>query len=91
MALNALLVSEQDRVWIGADPGGKKNFGLAILKAEGSARTWCVDCADEAIAVVVEHKKTTPAGVDVDAPLKNLSTNRDSSEQGPSRFWLAPI
>jgi predicted nuclease with RNAse H fold len=62
-------MKHSDRVWIGADPGGKRNFGLAILKADGSARTWCVDCADEAIDVVIKELDTAPTGAGVDAPL----------------------
>jgi len=30
-------MSHQDSVWIGADPGAKGTFGLAILKGDGSA------------------------------------------------------
>ena len=56
-------------MWIGADPGGKGKFGLAILKGDGSARSWCVNCADEAVDVVVKHVNATPTGVGVDAPL----------------------
>ncbi|MGC2423325.1 MAG: DUF429 domain-containing protein [Nitrospirota bacterium] len=59
----------QDSVWIGADPGGDSHFGLAILKSDGSVRTWCVNCADEAVTVVVENVNATPNGFGVDAPL----------------------
>ena len=92
MALNALPVSQQDRVWIGVDPGGKKNFGLAILKANGSARAWRVDCADEAIEVVVEQVKTKPAGVGVDAPLwwsSGLSSDRYADQWLRKRYGLS--
>ena len=74
-----------DKIWIGADPGGKGNFGLAVLKSDGSARTCCVDCADEAIQVVVQHAKSTPAGVGVDAPLW-WSSGRSSDRQADQ--WL---
>jgi hypothetical protein len=57
------------KIWIGADPGGTGNFGLAILKSDGSAHTCCVNCADEAIDVVKERVKIQPAGVGVDSPL----------------------
>ncbi len=63
-------MSEGDRPWIGADPGGKNNFGIAILQSDGSAYTCGVSCADEAIDVVRQQvKDSTPAGVGVDAPL----------------------
>jgi predicted nuclease with RNAse H fold len=62
-------MSSPDKFWIGADPGGKSNFGLAILKSDDSAHTSCVDCADEAIQVVLQHVNSTPAGVGVDSPL----------------------
>jgi predicted nuclease with RNAse H fold len=62
-------LNRKDSVWIGADPGGKNNFGLAILHSDGSARTFCVDCTDEAIQVLLQHLHTTPTGVGVDAPL----------------------
>jgi predicted nuclease with RNAse H fold len=62
-------MSFSDTVWIGADPGGKGNFGLAILKSNGTVRTCCVDCADKAIEVVNQNVKSTPSGVGVDAPL----------------------
>jgi predicted nuclease with RNAse H fold len=57
------------KIWIGADPGGTGNFGLAILKSDGSVHTCCVNCADEAIDVVKERVKIQPAGVGVDSPL----------------------
>ncbi|MDP2602365.1 MAG: DUF429 domain-containing protein [Deltaproteobacteria bacterium] len=91
MALNALLVSERDRVWIGADPGGKKNFGLAILKADGSARTWGVDCADEAVNVIVANVKSFPAGVGVDAPLwwsSGQSSDREADKWLRKKYRL---
>ncbi len=57
------------KIWIGADPGGVRNFGLAILKSDGSAHACCVNCVDEAIDVVKEQVEVQPAGVGVDAPL----------------------
>lgn len=63
-------MSEADRVWIGADPGGKSNFGIAILRSNGEAYTCCVDCADEAVETVRnEVGNTRPSGVGIDAPL----------------------
>ena len=59
----------QEKIWIGADPGGKAKFGLAILRADGSIKTWCVDCADAAVEQVGKQGVTAPAGIGVDAPL----------------------
>jgi len=52
-------MSVADQVWIGADPGGKGNFGLAILESNGSASTYCVDCTDEAVQIVVKRVNST--------------------------------
>lgn len=62
-------MSEADKVWVGADPGGAGNFGLAILAGDGTARTWCTNCADDAVTLVRERVSVPPAGVGVDAPL----------------------
>jgi len=58
-----------DKVWLGADPGGNGNFGIAILQSDGTASTYCVGCADEAVQTLVRHLQLNPAGVGVDAPL----------------------
>jgi len=52
-------------VWFGADPGGKKNFGAAILRDDGSYSTKCVDCADDALACISDR----PEGIGIDCPL----------------------
>jgi predicted nuclease with RNAse H fold len=62
-------MSARGAVWVGADPGGKGNFGVAILTADDRVHTVSVDCADEAFAFVCEHTHHPPAGVGVDAPL----------------------
>jgi predicted nuclease with RNAse H fold len=57
-------------LWVGADPGGAGNFGVAILTKDDEPRTLCVDCADEAVAFVrTVLGGRTPAGLGVDAPL----------------------
>lgn len=56
-------------IWIGADPGGRGNFGIAILTDDGQSRASCVDHADQAVAFVREHIDGTPSGLGVDAPL----------------------
>lgn len=58
-------MKEGQKSWIGADPGGADAFGLAFLFADGSFKTSCVSCADEAIELIHDR----PAGVGVDAPL----------------------
>jgi len=63
-----LSVDASGGMWVGADPGGAKNFGLCLLSG-GEVRTWCVNCADEAVELVVEQCTDAPLGVGVDAPL----------------------
>ena len=85
-------MSSGDKIWIGADPGGKSNFGLAILNADGSGRSWCVDCADEAMQVIVEHTSSSPAGVGVDAPLwwsSGHSSDRQSDQWLRKRYGFS--
>ena len=55
--------------WVGADPGGAGNFGIAILSESGPTQALSVDCADDAIAFIRAHLDQAPAGVGVDAPL----------------------
>jgi hypothetical protein len=38
--------------WFGADPGGIKNFGIAVLQADGSFRAWCRSSVDEAVQLI---------------------------------------
>lgn len=76
---DASVVKEQtNAVWVGADPGGKKAFGLAMLTASGEAKTFCVSCADEAINEIISWPVQL-LGVGVDAPLwwsSGLSSGR---------------
>lgn len=62
-------MTARGKVWVGADPGGKGNFGIAILADGSDPECSCVDCADEAIAFVRGHLDRSPTGVGVDAPL----------------------
>ena len=57
------------RTWIGVDPGGAGKFGVAILSADGSCHSCCVDYVDQAIEVVCKRVERSPAGVAVDAPM----------------------
>ena len=61
-------MSNDDKIWIGADPGGKGNFGLAIV-ADSSTHICSVDCAEEAVEEVDKRVQHIPSGVGVDAPL----------------------
>ena len=56
-------------IWVGADPGGKGDFGIAVLTDPGQLLISCVDCADEAVAFVQRHIEGEPSGIGVDAPL----------------------
>lgn len=51
--------------WIGADPGGRGQFGLAFLFSDGNSKTHLVDCGDDAVKLIERR----PAGAGVDAPL----------------------
>ncbi len=85
-------MSQSDRIWIGVDPGGKKNFGVAVLRSNGSAYTCCVNCADEAIEVIRQRVKSQPAGVGVDAPLwwsSGMSGGRCVDQWLRSRYGLS--
>jgi predicted nuclease with RNAse H fold len=53
--------------WFGADPGGADNFGVAVLREDGTYNTQCVNCADEAITWIREFGR--PNGVGIDCPL----------------------
>jgi predicted nuclease with RNAse H fold len=55
-------------VWIGADPGGKRNFGLAIVRRR-RIETLCVSSAAAAMDEVLKNCDRTPSGVGVDSPL----------------------
>ena len=53
--------------WIGADPGGKNAFGLALVDEAGQVRCATVSSVDEAVRKIVEETK--PLGVGIDAPM----------------------
>jgi predicted nuclease with RNAse H fold len=62
-------MKDSRKIWIGIDPGGKNNFGIAILKSNGTCHTCTVDHVDEACEVIQTHVECMPAGVGIDAPL----------------------
>lgn len=86
-------MSQDRRIWVGADPGGKKNFGVAVLWPDGFACTCCVSCADEAVEAVNEWLDgASPAGVGVDAPLwwsSGISGGRCVDQWIRSRYGLS--
>lgn len=85
-------MSGDDALWVGADPGGKGNFGIAILVGNLPPITSSVGCADEALAFVQKHARRTPAGAGVDAPLwwsSGKSGDRHSDQWLRSRYGLS--
>jgi len=62
-------MTKDEAIWVGADPGGKGNFGIAILTNDGQSHISCVNSADEATAFVQGHIDGMPYGVGIDAPL----------------------
>ena len=80
------------KTWIGADPGGLHNFGLAILQSDGSTYTACVNCADEAVAEVSRKVRMQPGGVGVDAPLwwsSGVSSGRQADQWLREKYGLS--
>ncbi|MCA9280328.1 MAG: DUF429 domain-containing protein [Phycisphaeraceae bacterium] len=57
------------QVWVGADPGGKNAFGLALIVGNQSPRTWCVSSVDEAVESLASYGIRHIDGIGVDAPL----------------------
>ena len=53
--------------WVGADPGGKGNFGLAFLDISGCLICASVSSVDEAVEQIVGRGK--PLGMGIDAPM----------------------
>ena len=72
---------DRNDVWIGADPGGQNNFGIAELFHDGATRTACVSSAREA-ADWIEDK---PLGAGVDAPMWWSSARRGDRK---ADHWL---
>ena len=53
--------------WVGADPGGKGNFGLAFLDRDGGLSCKTVSSVDEAVKQIA--CKGEPLGLGIDAPM----------------------
>jgi predicted nuclease with RNAse H fold len=54
--------------WIGADPGGKRAFGIALLHDDGNFDCATVSCTDEALDWLT-RKKAIGRPMGIDAPL----------------------
>ena len=75
--------------WFGADPGGKRAFGVALLYPDGQFRTGTVSCADEAVAWI--NEPIDAAGVD--APLwwsSGMSSDRAADQFIRKRHKVHP-
>ena len=53
--------------WVGADPGGKDRFGVALLDASGELEFATVSSVDEAVERIVSRGE--PLGLGIDAPM----------------------
>ena len=53
--------------WVGADPGGIGNFGLAFMDVSGQLRCFTVSSVDEAVKRIVATGE--PLGMGIDAPM----------------------
>jgi len=85
-------MSENGAIWVGADPGGKGNFGIAILPDSGQSHISCVNCADEAITFVQEYVDRMPGGVGIDTPLwwsSGRSSDRHADRWLRKRYGLS--
>ncbi len=79
-------------IWIGADPGGKGRFGVAVLRDGCEPKSDCVDCADAALSFVRGEISGAPAGMGVDAPLwwsGGLSSDRHADQWLRKRHSLS--
>ena len=55
------------RYWVGADPGGRRNFGLAFLDVDAVLRCATVSSVEEAVECIFDNGE--PLGLGIDAPL----------------------
>jgi len=80
--------SKPNGVWIGADPGGKRKFGVAALSPDGDVEATRFSCAREAVAWVAGFEDDV-LGVGVDAPLwwsSGISGARNADEWLRDRY-----
>ena len=55
------------KVWVGADPGGRGRFGVAVVDASGETCCSTVSSVDEAVNWIVA--RGTPLGIGIDSPM----------------------
>jgi predicted nuclease with RNAse H fold len=55
--------------WIGVDPGGEENYGIALIEGSSVVHTSIVNCTDDAIKLVMSLLSNAPAGIGIDAPM----------------------
>ena len=68
--VHGMAVTEPDDaggVWVGADPGGKGNFGVALVDGSGKTRCKTVSSVHEAMEWIKEAG--TPLDIGIDAPM----------------------
>ena len=56
-----------DRIWVGADPGGEGNFGIAILNMRGDLKCFTISSVDEANERLQDSGEIL--GIGIDAPM----------------------
>ena len=80
------------RFWVGAGPGGKKNFGLAFLDADGkSLDCTTVSSVDEAVEQIV--CRGGPLGMGIDAPMwwsSHEGAGREADDRIRSKYRISP-
>jgi predicted nuclease with RNAse H fold len=77
--------------WFGADPGGDKAFGVALLHTDASFETSVVSCADDAMGWLL-GKAATILAVGIDAPLwwsSGKSGDREVDQYLRKRFNIS--
>ncbi len=85
-------VKETRPIWVGADPGGRGAFGVAVMRDGHEPQSVLLDCAGEAIAFVRAKLEGVPSGVGVDAPLwwsSGLSSDRHADQWLRKRYSLS--
>ena len=81
----------RSRWWVGADPGGKGNFGLAFIDDRGCVRCATVSSVDEAVRKIVAAGK--PMGLGIDSPMwwsSSVGGGRRADRRIRDRYGIAP-
>ena len=77
--------------WVGADPGGKDSFGVALLDASGGLELATVSSVDEAVDRIVSRGE--PLGLGIDAPMwwsSDGGGRRKADERIRKRYGIHP-